>query len=309
MRSLKILLCVASLLTLTGCFLFIQRPNPPGPPPRPPRLPDTKPQTLEQVVNTEPTLNTHKLEPTPNVQSSTIAVLNFQVPSQGGIAGAETLIADTLAISFGRRQVKVVERENIKKIEAEQAIMEKTKALSEIEKAQLIGKLVKADYICVGAATQLAVENTMIQLGCFVPDAEMDRYTKEYQAYVQKKADYDNAVAKYKQEMAEYNRYRAMRGDMPDYSEMMTGIPMMINPLTGQALNEPPPPQKVEEVVTSGRREKSVRTQVANIGLTVRILNLKTGAIVWVGQASKQHLNLQEGLQILTDKLVEDFLR
>jgi hypothetical protein len=309
---LKLLLCAASLLTLTGCFLFagfIPHPEPPGPPPRFPQLPDTKPQTVEQAVNTDATLNTNKTEPTPNIQSSTIAVMNFQVPAMGGIAGAETLIADTLAISFGRKQVKVVDRENIKKIESEQALMEKTKALSEVEKAQLIGRLAKADYICVGAATQLAVENTMIQLGRFVPDAEMDRYTKEYQAYTQKKADYDNANARYQREMAEYNRNRAMLGAMPDFSGAMAGNPMMTNPLTGQALNEPPPPQKVEEEVTRGRREKSVRTPVANIGLTVRILNVKTGGIVWVGQASKQHLNLQEGLQIVTDKLVEDFLR
>ena len=64
---------------------------------------------------------------------------------------------------------------------------------------------------------------------------------------------------------------------------------------------------QIEEEL-QGRGKTSTLATVATIGVTLRVFNVATGAIVWVGQASKRHTSLHEGLQILTDKLVEDFL-
>jgi hypothetical protein len=48
---------------------------------------------------------------------------------------------------------------------------------------------------------------------------------------------------------------------------------------------------------------------VASIGITARVIDVRTGKIVWVGQGAKRHLQLQEGTQILVNKLVESILK
>ncbi len=48
--------------------------------------------------------------------------------------------------------------------------------------------------------------------------------------------------------------------------------------------------------------------RLSRIGLTSRVIDVRTGQIVWVGQGAKRHLQLQEGMQILINKLVETML-
>lgn len=282
-----------SALLSSGCMMMIPRPIEPTP-----RLalqpPATRYQSLEAVINTPVVLNFNK--PTQkDSKNTTIAVM----PLGGVVPVAGTFVADSLLIAFSRKNFKIVERENIETVMRERQIVEQSRDLTEEKKARLIGRIVKADYMVLGAVTEYNSQNQMVPLCRFIPRPELDRYAAEYYHY-------EKAYATY---MEQYNQYLK---DVRDYNikaEILGGREK------GQYVIKPGPPSEKPKSLEEWQREvesapcKQELGTMANIGLTARIIDVKTGEIVWVGQASKRHTQLQEGLQILTSELVDSFVR
>ncbi len=294
----SVVIMIWVLTVTTGC---IKRPTPPPPPPVPPTEPSGALQSVEDVVNTPPVFNSVKNEITKGVGSKSIAVMDFQESSAVGVSGGGTLVADMLAISFGRthregRGPRVVERQHIQKIIAEQALIKDSRELTDVEKAQRIGRIAQADYIIFGALTEFSTQTRDVQLRYFIPPTERDRYVRQYEIYERNRAEYVRQYGAYRQEYQEYLRGVAAFGGRPSVGliPIVQGQPLTID--------------QIEDRL-GGRPSRSALANIANIGLTVRVISVTTGSIVWIGQASKRHLQLQEGLQILTAALVEDFLK
>jgi len=47
---------------------------------------------------------------------------------------------------------------------------------------------------------------------------------------------------------------------------------------------------------------------VANIGITFKIIEITTGDIVWIGQASKRDLNVQKGLSLMLSDIIDQLI-
>jgi hypothetical protein len=222
--------------------------------------------------------------------------MDFQAKKEVEAAGI--LAADTFYISLSRRGLKIIERERIRKITEEQELLMKQARgkLTEEEKAQRIGKIVGADYIIFGAVTEYGTENRDVELGSFIPPKEKDRYVADFQEFHRKLIGYEEAYQRYLKEVENYNMTQAVL-------------------LSGARITPQPKPihEKVktleqweDEVAT--RRARKVLATVANIGMTTRIIDVRTGEIIWVAQGAKRHIQLHEGLQILIDTLVDKFL-
>lgn len=283
---------VASIgILVAGCASVPVTPRMPTPP-QPPRA---QLQTIEAVVNTDPILNDYKKESTKDMRQKKLATLDFTEPGGVGAAGAGTQVADMLNISFFRKGLDVVERQNIQKILAEQEIVRQSRDLTEEERARLIGRIAKADYIVFGAVTEYIAADRDVQLGWFIPEKEKQRYSRELEAYQSEMANFSGQYQQYLQGVQSYNSAAAVWG--------VRGMaPQIFNPLKVPTLEE------VEDMAIA-RPPRTQLARVANIGVTARVINVQTGKIVWIGQAAKRHLQLQEGLQVLTDKMVEAFLR
>lgn len=279
--------------------------------PVPPAPPRTARQSLEMAVNTEPVLNFNRVAPIRDPSTSTFAVMDFGSPmspeGQQGAAGVSA--ADTFYISLSQRNVKIIERERIKKIAAEQDLIRESKVLSDQEKAQRIGRLAGADYIIFGAVTEYKSEIRDVTLGAFIPDNEKQRYAADYASYQRASAEYQEAMAKYLKDVQDYNRQQALIGILP-----LIPAPRMVPEVgvyfPGMAPTGPAQIKGLEqwEDETGMRGIRGQLATVASIGLTSRVIDVPTGQIVWVGQGAKRHLQLQEGMQILINKLVETML-
>jgi len=141
--------------------------------------------------------------------------------------------------------------------------------------------------------TEFFTQNLNVPLGYFIPEKEKVRYIREYEDYKLKWEAYQREYARYQEALRNYATSTAILGG---------GVYIVHEPM---AKKEAPSLEEIEEGLP--RASQSAFVTVANIGLTVRVLNVTTGEIVWVGQASKRHLQLQEGLQILTRALVTRF--
>ncbi|MCP3933475.1 MAG: hypothetical protein GY705_30770 [Bacteroidetes bacterium] len=54
--------------------------------------------------------------------------------------------------------------------------------------------------------------------------------------------------------------------------------------------------------------DKDSFVSVANLGITFKVIDVKTGEIVWIGQASKRDLNIQKGLSVMVEAVVKDIV-
>jgi hypothetical protein len=252
------------------------------------------------AVNTDPVLNFNSIAPIKDTTASTFAVMDFGSPSSDAQqSGAGVSSADTFYISLSQRNIKIIERERIKRITAEQDVIRGNKALSDQEKAQRIGRLAGADFMIFGAITEYKSEVRDVELGMFIPENERERYQTDYQAYQRASADYQQGMATYMREYQEYRLKAARRG---------------MRTISSPVVQQQRPPEMVKsleqwEDELANRRGRRELATVASIGLTSRVIDVRTGQIIWVGQGAKRHLQLQEGMQILINRLVETMLQ
>jgi len=265
-----------------GCALI------PAPaPPRSPEPPRFRAQSMEDVVNTRAVINFHRTGfRISDATAKLFAVFDFDTPvtvqSPGGRGGAGTLVGDMLTIALGQRGIKTVERQHLQRLLQEQGVIERNRNLTPEEIARLVGQIAKADHLIVGAVTEFESANRDVPIPLFVPEDERDRYTKDY-------GDYMTRFDEYKRNFKTW---------------AMLAAPMFL-------AQEPEPkalPIEKHEELAAARTRSQLGT-VANIGVTMRVLDVTTGEVVWVGQGAKRHMQLQHGLQILTQELIDSLLR
>ncbi len=242
-------------LVLAGCAeLFLPPLQAPTPPrmPVPPVPPRTSRQSLEMAVNTDPVLNFNSITPIKDTTASTFAVMDFGSPvPDAQQSGAGISSADTFYISLSQRSIKIIERERIKRIAAEQDVIRGSRVLSDQEKAQRIGRLAGADFMIFGAVTEYKSEVRDVELGMFIPENERQRYETDYQAYQRATADYQQGMAAY---MRDYQVYRQRA--------MQRGARMVSPPMMQQQR----PPEMVksleqwEDEVTNRRSRRELAT-------------------------------------------------
>jgi curli biogenesis system outer membrane secretion channel CsgG len=267
---------VPALLLSSGCFLI--------PAPRPPKLPEaprTRVQPIEEVVNTRAVINFHTRFRISNPTAKTFAVFDFSNPAEAVSHGAGALVADMLTISLGQRGIRPVERQYLQRLEQEQSIVERSKNLTAEEKRRLIGQIAKADYLILGVVTEFNSSNRDVPVPMFIPEDERDRYSRDYN-------DYMSRFEQYKQDLQAWNTIQL------------------------RPMSEPPEPKALpidRQEEAAAQRTRNQLATVANIGVTMRVLDVTTGEVVWVGQGSKRHLQLQQGLQILTGELIDSLLK
>lgn len=304
-RITPIIIIALALFLVIGCAALYPRPIAPRQP-QMPMAPKTASQTIEMVVNTDPVLNFNQVDPIQlrykskdsNTSDTTFAVLAFASPGDFTGTGG-SLVSDTFYISLAQRGVSIIEREKIKEIMAEQKIARKNSAIS-AEEAKRIGIIAGADYMLFGAVTEYKSETRDVRLGRFIPEKEIQRYAADHEAYQRSYADYQMAQARYLKEVEQYNQMQmAMLSTAHIY-------PQSQNPYASQTRAKTLEEWEDEVQNRSGRNALAT---VASIGITARVINVQTGEIVWVGQGAKRHIQLQEGTQILVNKLVGSILK
>jgi len=186
-----------------------------------------------------------------------------------------------LTIALGQRGIRPVERQYLQKLLQEQELLDRNRNLTAEERQRLAGQIARADYLIVGAVTEFESANRDVPIPLFIPEDEQDRYNKDYAEYMRRWEEYKKNL----------NTWR-----------LITMTPILLE-LEPRAVSL----DKHEEQIS--QRSRSQLATVANIGVTMRVLNVTTGEVMWVGQGAKRHMQLQQGLQILTQELVESLLK
>lgn len=243
--------------------------------PQKPYLPTVSFADVAEVVIKPANVNTFRLVDTPLFKEKTkIAVFNFEAPegTQGGVLASDmfTSILESQAVG------EVIERDNIDKILEEQSLLDKGRsALSDLEIASRLGKLVAADYMLFGTVTLYQSDPQTVYLPIKIDGEDIEDYNEEYQKY---KEWYLKKIIPLGEPKTE--RIKRMRNEENVFS--------------------------LEELEDEyGDLSKAEFQVIASVGISAKVVDVKNGQIVWLGQGTTNDFTIVNA----TRRILEDFIK
>ncbi|MBF0194673.1 MAG: hypothetical protein HQL71_08940 [Magnetococcales bacterium] len=260
---------------LTNCSMFA--PDFPKIPslPKPPKV---RYETVDEATVTPVTLNAYRsVEFNISKTNDTVAIMDFQQPKEKEGSGA--LVADSFIMDMQRRGYQIIEREKIKNIMEEQIrISEDATKLSDLDVAKRVGKLLQADYFLIGAVTEFESSSQVVPLSKILQSSDIDRYTSQQEAYEDQRPKKEKACKEYLEHFKNAKCIMPPSTTLDEWNEKIAG------------------------------KSKNAFAPIARVGLTSKLIDVKTSKIVWVGQANVSDNNLQKGMTRITSKMIQHFL-
>ena len=183
-------------------------------------------------------------------------------------SGAGSLLADNMILDFLVKGYDVVDREQVQSAIRKESKLSKGKVkLTDSSLLKKIAQLNDVDYIIHGAITEYVAKHEKIQILPKVIAKDRARYVKERDEFI---AFYD------------------------EFSRDFDLLPTM-----------PKPIEELEQ--SSGKKPQNSAINIARVGVTVSIINVKTSEEVWVGSANLQDLGIQAGMRRLVKGLNHSF--
>jgi hypothetical protein len=202
-----------------------------------------------------------------------IAVFDFEGPeeTQGGV-----LISDMFTSILERQNIgEIIERDNINQILQEQKLLSQNQtSLNEEEIANRLGKLISVDYMVFGSVTLYQSEPQTINVPIEINQEDLKNYAEEYEKY---KEWYLNKL-------------------FPINAPEKERLKLLFNQENILSPNE------LENEYSSISR--TTFEVVASVGISAKIINIKNGEVVWVGQGTTNDLTLVSA----TKRILEEFI-
>lgn len=251
--------------------------------PTPPYAPRIYFEEIENVVIQPVGVNSIKILDGPVFTPDTkVAIYNFDSPkdTQGGI-----LVSDIFAAHLRTKGFQVYERDEIDRILSEQALISQgIVAVNDLQIAQKLGNLITVDYMVFGAVTLYRSDGQTIFLPVYVVDDDKTSYVAEYEEY----KDY------------------YMNGFRPFSIEYWTLTPFE----RGEKLRADLEILSLEELEAKlAETYKTEYRTIASIGVSAKIVDTRTGEIVWMGQAETTDFTLVDGASRIIDEFIMSILQ
>ena len=306
-KSIGILTLTSVILVGCGAVALVQPPPQKPSSPDLPRPPKAHYQTVEEASITKANLDQHKDANFSLKNRSKIAIMEFKEPIG---SGAGSLAADQIILKLKNNgYTKVIEREQIEKILHEQKTMAKglTK-LTDLEIAKRIGRLVSADYFMFGAVTEYKSDNMNIFISKIISDGEQQRYEIDLQTYFEEVKGYDAKMSEYKGQCQTYRVVTAGHGQCADNNAYKQAMAMAYGIKFDKTKETLPSVKSLEDWEEHfAEKSKQVFASVARVGLTAKIVDVRTSKVVWVGQANLRDTRLQKGMARIIKVMIDDF--
>jgi len=239
----------------------------------PPYFPRTEYGNTEEVVLRPVKPNTVKLRQGELFsKGNKVAVFSFQSPNltQGG-----ALVSDMFSSLLQEQGFRVVERDNIDRILREQSLVgDKRTDLSDLEIANRLGKLVAADYMIFGAVTLYQAEPQTLYIPIRIKNEDRLDYEKEYNSYREK---YINSWIFW---VPKERKIKQLREDAKVLSL----------------------PEIETELAKLSKQEFRV---IATVGISAKVVDVKRGDIVWLGQGETNDFTTVNA----TRRILDEFLK
>lgn len=235
----------------------------------PPSYPKIYTKTVPAVVQTKAIPDSNKnISFSIDKAKDTIAILSLKEPPGSG-AGA--LAADQFVMAFQKKGYHVIDREQIERVLREKGIIAKGKTtLSDLDIAKKLRSLFAAKYFIFGAITEYNAQNQNIFLPKYVKQDDMEKYEQEYEIYSK------NSLVQLQQLSNNSSLWVKSPDEFREYVENM--------------------------------HSKQMFARIANVGITVKMIDTDSTDIVYVGQCNVSDEKLQNGMKRIVSAIIDELI-
>jgi curli biogenesis system outer membrane secretion channel CsgG len=207
-------------------------------------------------------------------KNTKIAILSFKDPKNTEVG---SFASDMFGSLLKKKGYQILERDKIDKIIREQKIMQTDKTeLTNLEIAEKIGKIKAADYMIFGAVTLYQVQPRTIA----IPKQIKEQDRKDYeQSYIEYRERYVNGWHLDFWRSQEHRRKQFRR---------KVNIPSL---------------QDLED--TYKTQSKTESRVIASIGLSVKLVDINTGKILWLAQGETNDFDIVNATRRIITKFIE----
>lgn len=239
-------------------------------------LPRTYYENVENLVIKPVSFNSFKTSKNSLLKdkNTKIAILSFKDPKY---TEAGSFASDMFASLFKKKGYQIIERDKVDKIIREQKIMQTGETeLTNLEIAEKIGKIKAADYMIFGAVTLYQVQPRTIA----IPKQIKEQDRKDYeQSYIEYRERYVNGWHLDFWRSKEQRRKQFRR---------KVNIPSL---------------QDLED--TYKTQSKTESRVIASIGLSVKLVDVNTGKILWLAQGETNDFDIVNATRRIITKFIE----
>ncbi|ACS80285.1 CsgG/HfaB family protein [Maridesulfovibrio salexigens] len=270
LRFVQIVLVLAAVSVL-GLGCIPRQPRAPAYPIPPKSIYET----IQEAVVTPMNLDSFRMHKRPLTKEKTFAIMNFR--ANDNTSGS--MVSDRLIIELKTKGYHVIDREEIDKVVREQAMMSEHKTgLTDLEIAQRIGRLVHADYFVFGSVTDKYTDSLNISLNRIIVKNDIPRYDRDVEMFESERSEYE----------MESDKFASRTGIMLPELERAKTID-----------------EWQEDYYAKPKRTFST---ISRIGLTAKVVDVKTSQIFWVGQAGVSDTGMQDGLKRVVRAMISSIL-
>jgi pilus assembly protein Flp/PilA len=213
-------------------------------------------------------------------QDARIAIYMFESPeeTQGGV-----LVSDMFSSLLREKGYQVFERSQIERLLSEQELIEEGRvSATDLDVAERLGKLETVDYMIFGSVTLYNSEGQTIFLPVKILEEDRSIYAQEYEEY---REWYVNGFRLSLDLLTKSPTERAGK------------LRAELNILSLEEL---------EEILAKASKEE-YRT-IATLGISAKIVDVKTSEIVWMGQAETTDFTLVSAAKRIVDEFMVSIL-
>lgn len=286
---LKVTAAVALTLTLYGCNNT--------PMPMQPDLPRTSWQTVDAVIGQDsqpPMSQWVGPDGVLKLNGKTIGIDEFGGNESGAPLASQTITRKLITLLkqlSGDEKFAIVDRSTLIKRKNElQMVNDNFSSMDDGKQAQMLGQAIAADYLLDGSVVEYNSDQKTLHLNKLIEPGEMQRYESDYKDYIDK-----------------LNKLIGELKFSPTDILVGSGVKAQQRSQYEAAKKEAVKPG----VFLEENRIKSIQEtrNIAAIGITARLIDVRTGEYVWLFQDEKRGFSLMDTMQTVGDELIDSMLK
>lgn len=267
--------------------------------PEAPNLPESRWETTEEVIGRDQKQSDSNWFGSGSLSLSgkIIGIDSFSGNITGAPLAAQVATQKLINVA-SQKNITVVDRSKLEKRRQELVMAQDGFTnLTEEQQLKMIGEAISADYLLDGSVVEYSSDQKNIILNKVTEEEEVDRYAQDYKKFIERLDQLQQEIEK---------EFKLVSLNPVDVTGSRLTMAQQLSKIEALRTNTPTPAEYLELLENS--RGRSDFRNIASVGITARLIDVRTGEFVWFYQNEQRRFSLQETMDIVAEDLIDSLL-